>query len=189
MPAEEFNPTAAVNFDLERGRVELDSAAARILVPADALLDLCREAGDDALRDFGRRLGSEAGRRVSERLSDGLSTATVESIVEHLGGDLALMGLGSLGAERWGSALVFTFADCPLGTAGHGVLGAVIEGALQRTFSRDVAAVALHQEDEQLRLIVVAPSAAQKVRDWLENGVAWGEVLTRLHATTERGPQ
>jgi hypothetical protein len=187
MARQEFCPEGAVSFDLGRGHVELDGAAARVLVPVDALLDLCRAAGPEVLKDFGRRLGSEAGRRVAARLADGLKNAAIETVVEHLGGDLALIGLGSMGTERWGSALVVTFSQSPLGHAGKAILAAVVEGALQRAFSRDVTAVPLCEEGDEVRLLVVNPKAEQTVVAWLDQGVSWGDVLGRLHQSTASG--
>ena len=190
MAAIEFNPTGAVNFDLAKGRVGLDRACARILVPADTLLDVCHAAGEDALRDFGRRLGSEAGRRVAERLSDAVTTATAQTVVEHLGGDLALVGLGTLGFERWGTALVVTFHNVPFGSGGVALVAAVLEGALQRVFSRDVAAVALGADTDPVRLVVLSPAGGEKVRSWLDEGVSWGDALQRLHERSgTRGEQ
>jgi hypothetical protein len=186
MARQEFCPEGAVSFDLARGHVELDSAAARVLVPADALLDLCRAAGSESLKDFGRRLGSEAGRRVAARL-ESVEQVSVETLVEQLGGDLALIGLGSMGTERWGSALVVTFNESPLGRSGAPVLAAVIEGALQRAFSRDLSAVPLVDEDDQLRLLIIHPKAEGSVRTWLSEGVSWGDVLARLHQPTVVG--
>jgi hypothetical protein len=176
-----------VRFDLGRGRVELDGAAARVLAPTDALLDLCRAAGSEAVKDFGRRLGSEAGRRVAERLADRLEEVAVETLVEHLGGDLALVGLGCMGTERWGSALVVTFSESPLGHAGEALLAAVVEGALQRAFSRDVSAVPLDEEGDRVRLLIVHPKTERTVRAWLGEGVSWGDVLGRLHDSTASG--
>jgi hypothetical protein len=187
MARQDFCPEGAVSFDLGRGRVDLDGVAPHVLVPVDALLDLCRAAGSEAPKDFGRRLGSEAGRRVAARLSDGLQDVAVETLVEHLGGDLALIGLGSMGTERWGSALVVTFSESPLGHAGEAILAAVVEGALQRAFSRDVTAVPLREEGDQVRLLILSPKAEQTVAAWLGKGVSWGEVLARLHGSTVSG--
>ncbi|MBN1610171.1 MAG: hypothetical protein JW940_26325 [Polyangiaceae bacterium] len=187
MARQEFCPEGAVSFDLGRGRVELDAAVARVLVPVDALLELCGAAGSEALRDFGRRLGSEAGRRVAARLSDGLEDVGVETVVEHLGGDLALVGLGSMGTERWGSALVVTFSESPLGHAGRAILAAVVEGALQRAFSRDVTAIALDEEGDSVRLLIVHPKTEPMVRAWLNAGVSWGDLLARLHELAASG--
>ena len=37
----------------------------------------------------------------------------MEDVLDHLGGELALLGLGSLGLERWGRALVLTVEGAP----------------------------------------------------------------------------
>ena len=174
-----FDPSNAVKFDLGRGHVALDGAP-RMLVPVDALLALCQGAGDEALRDFGRTLGTEVGRRVRERIK--VDQASLESVVEHLGGDLALSGLGSLAIERWGRALVMTLSDSPLGAEGDALIAAVLEGALQRGMGRDARVIKLERSDDRVRLLVIAPKMAQKVRGWLDAGVAWGDLLAKLHA-------
>jgi hypothetical protein len=166
-----------VSFDLVRGRV--DCGGDHVLVPADALVDLCRSAGDEAVSDFGRRLGTAAGRRVADRLGD-TSSAALEEVLEHLGGELALLGLGSLGLERWGRALVLTVDGGPFGSQLDRLLGAVLEGALQRAFGRDVHAAKLMREDRQVRFLIASAAGVGKVSEWLGAGLSYGDVLTRL---------
>jgi hypothetical protein len=176
-----FDPSQSVHFDLARGRVALDAKDARLLVPPLALLDLCQSAGQEAITAFGRQLGLEAGRRVAHRLGSGLESLGIASWVEHLGGDLALMGLGSLAVERWGRALILTISGSPLGQEGDALLAAVLEGALERALARKASVIALHREDGQTRFLVLNAGAATKARTWLAEGVSWGEVLTRLN--------
>lgn len=173
-----FDPSHSVKFDLQRGHVDLDGS--RLLVPAEALLDLCRAAGQEPLADFGRRMGTEVGRRVQARLGDATRAASIGEMVEHLGGDVALLGLGSLSVERWGRALVFVVDGSPLGSAGDALLGAVLEGALQRGLGKDVHAVLLDRQDEQARFAILGAAGAEKAEAWLGEGVRWGEVLSRL---------
>jgi hypothetical protein len=173
-----FNPTHSVRFELGRGRVSMDGSEARLLVPVDALNQLCASAGPESAKDFGRRIGTELGRRVSTRIE---SRSSVATMVEHLGGDLALVGLGSLGVEVWGRALVLTVTDCPLGKDGDSLLSAVLEGAIQRGLNRDVAVVPLDREDAKARFLVVSPDAAGTVRRWLSEGLSWGDTLSRLN--------
>jgi hypothetical protein len=174
-----FDPSYVLEFDLARGQVKVQNAGERLVVPVDALLALCQGASPEAVRDFGRRLGTEAGRAVLERLGDG-AAASIDAVVEHLGGELSLMGVGSLGVERWGTALVVSFRHSPLGSASESLLGAVVEGALQRAFARDVVAAPLVRDGEQLRFLVTSRYGADRVRELLASGVAWGDVLTRL---------
>ena len=179
--ATRFNPSGSVSFDLARGRV--DCGGEHVLVPADALIDLCRHAGDDAVTDFGRRLGTAAGRRVAERLGDGASSATLEEVLDHLGGELALLGLGSLGLERWGRALVLSVDGAPFGQQLDRLLGATLEGALQRAFGRDCHATKLVRDDRRVRFLIGNANLAGKVSEWLGSGLSYGEALTRLQTT------
>jgi hypothetical protein len=103
-------------------------------------------------------------------------------MVEHLGGDLALAGFGSLGAEVWGRALVFTVTGSPLGHDGDALLAAVLDGALQRALGRDAAVVPIDRADERVRLVVVNRATGSRVRQWLAEGVTWGDALSRLSA-------
>jgi hypothetical protein len=170
-----------VSFDLVRGRV--DCGGEHVLVPAEALVDLCRHAGDDAVADFGRRLGTAAGRRVAERLGEGGASATLEEVLDHLGGELALLGLGSLGLERWGRALVLTVDGGPFGQQLDRLLGAVLEGALQRAFGRDCHAAKLVRDDRRVRFLIANAKSAGQVSQWLGSGLSYGDALTRLQIT------
>jgi hypothetical protein len=176
-----FNAANEVQFDLGRGQVSLGGRSARVLVPPEALLALCKSVEAGGIRDFGRQLGTELGRRVAERLG-AVGTATIAEVVEHLGGDLALSGLGNLSVERWGRALVMRISDSPLGAPGDELLAAVFEGALQRALGRDAAVVPVERKDQVVRLLATSATAAARVRGWLASGVAFGEALGRLNA-------
>jgi hypothetical protein len=177
--AQAFNPTHSVRFELARGRVSLDGTEARLLLPPEALLPLLASAGKDGVRDFGHRLGTELGRRVGARLD---TKDSVAAMVEHLGGELALAGLGSLGVEVWGRALVFTLEGSPLGRDGDALLSAILEGALQRALSRDTSVVPIDRQDGHVRLAVVSRKTAEGLQQWLASGVSWGDALARLNA-------
>ncbi len=178
-----FNPTQSVKFDLANGAVSIDGSGSRLLVPADLLTELWARAGADQKRDFGRRLGTELGRRAAERLGGNRAQqASLEAVAEHLGGDLALTGLGSMQLERWGRALIVAVDNSPLGPGGDELLAAVVEGALQRMVGRDTGVVVLNREASLVRLLVLSPSTALRAQGWLDAGVGWGDVLSRLHA-------
>jgi len=149
-----------------------------LLLPADALLQLCTSAGPDGARDFGKRVGTELGRRVASRIA---GSSSVAAMVEHLGGELALAGLGSLGIEVWGRVLVFTVKESPLGRDGATLLGSILEGAMQRALSRDAAVVAIDHTDGNMRFAAVSPQTALSLQGWLKSGVSWGDALSRLN--------
>lgn len=182
-----FNPSHSVHFDFARGLVSLGAAGSRLLLPAE-LLDALLVAVPEATRaDVGQRLGIELGRRVLEHLGASPADASIEGVVEHLGGELALSGLGSLGVERWGQALIVTLSDCPLGATADPLVGWILEGALQRLFGRDVRAVPLGRIGAVARLLIVGPDTAAQVVGWLRAGASWTVALGRLH-DSERHP-
>ncbi|MCA9597017.1 MAG: hypothetical protein KC776_27065 [Myxococcales bacterium] len=174
MGSPRFDPSRAVKFDLASGQIDADGS--RVVIPADAVMQLWRAAGEDAQRDFGRRIGTEIGRQIAEQLETP-AEASIESVLEHLGGHLALLGFGSLSLERWGQALVLVVEGSPLDDA---LIAAVLEGAIQRGLGRDVHAVPLVPS----RFLMTGATGAGRARGWLEEGVRWSEVIARLH---ERG--
>lgn len=187
MPDLRFDPSQALTFDLAHGLVHLEGAPSRLLVPADGLLVLARAAGPAAVAAFGRSLGDAMGRRVASRLAEaeGVRGATVEVVVEHLGGELALAGLGSLGLERWGRALVMVVDQSPLGAEGDGLLEAVLAAALEAAAGREARALLLGRDAVRARFLIAGSAGIEKVRAWLGEGVAWGDALVRLHTPAE----
>ncbi|MEZ4225835.1 MAG: hypothetical protein R3B13_33085 [Polyangiaceae bacterium] len=173
-----FDPTHAVKFNLSVGQIDLDGA--RVLVPPEALLQLCQAAGVESVRDFGRSIGTEVGRRLASRLGERLAGVSIDGVVDHFGGDLALLGLGDLGVERWGRALVFTLSGSPLGGQGDELVAAILEGALQRGAGRDARVLCLGRADELARFVVVSANTSDKVRSWLGEGAGFRDVIVRL---------
>jgi len=183
----ELDSFQGVKFDLGRGLVSVDDASYRVLVPSDLLAELLAQSGSDTARDFGRRIGTEMGRRVSSRLGDRTKQASVEEMLGQLGAELALTGLGSLGVERWGRALVMTVQDSPLGRRGDSLVAAVLEGAIQRALGRDSVLVLLGHAENQIRLLAVSPKTATRVEQWLASGTPWTDALNRLHQSAAQG--
>lgn len=175
-----FDPTHAVSFDLNRGRVVIGDGDAQVVAPATALVELCVEAGSEPGRAFAAHLGSEIGRRVSKRLPDA-ARLSPEVVLDHLGGEWALAGLGSLGLERWGRALVLTVDGSPFGPRGDAVVAAALEGSLQRALGRQASVVVLERDDERARFAVLNRKAATQVSAWIHDGMSFGEALERLH--------
>lgn len=181
-----FDPTHSLKFDLGRGRVMVDNTSVRLVLPADALKKLCESAGEGAVHDFGFAVGTEIGRRVANRLP-AIQLASIEDVVEHLGGEMALMGVGSLSIERWGRALVFVVTGDPFGASGEVLMASLLQGAMQRALSRDVLPLFLNRDGEQARFLATTPQVAGKVQAWMGSGLKWGEALAQLQTAASQG--
>jgi hypothetical protein len=176
MPYAPFDPKRAVTFDLTAGQVHLQDSEPAVMVPAAALADLCKIAGDLATGNLGRSIGQTMGKRVAARLG-GADGSSIEGFVEHLAGELAVAGWGSLSLERWGRAMVLV-VDRGAQTS---LMCAILEAALEAATTRKARCVPLVQEQHRARLLVTSAASAEKVAQWLARGVSWGEVLVRLH--------
>jgi hypothetical protein len=185
-----FDASKAVTFDLVRGHLRTGDSAPGVLVPAKALAELCAKVGDDAADSLGRALGDAIGARVARRLAGadgGVRGAPVEAFVEHLAGELALAGFGSLGAERWGRAMLLVVDHCPFGASGDRLLATLLGAALSVATGTDATCVLLARDGDRARLLVAGSAGADQVRSWLGSGVGWGEALVRLHGPSSAG--
>jgi hypothetical protein len=139
------------------------------------LARLMEHAGPEVAADFGRSLGAEIGRRIAEKLKN---ASGIDAWTEHLGGHLALLGLGSLTLERWGKALVLRVTGAPEGATA--LIGSVFEGALQRGLGEVVATVAFDAE-HSTGYLVVSPGTAERVRGMAAAGEGLGQIVEQLH--------
>ncbi len=166
MSVARYRPDHDVTFDLAHGLVHLEGAPARVLVPADGLAALCAAAGDEATAEIGRAMGRAMGLRVAARLAPlaeaegatqgggGARAASIETMVDHLGAELSLAGLGSLGIERWGHALVMVIDHSPLERAATGCSRRSLGEAVGVATGRHVSAVLLARDGTRARLLI-----------------------------------
>ncbi len=183
-----FDPTEAVTFDLQFGHIHLDGAPTRVMVPADALVALCQAAGDEETATFAHTIGEAIGRRVGVRLAGGSANrhdaaraARLEAVVTQLAGELAVLGFGSVSAERWGKALVLVVDQSPFGEGGDGLVAAILEAALHALVNRHARVVKLHRDGVRARFLAVSGAAADGVRDRLAGGESWAAVIAAMH--------
>lgn len=187
MPEPRFDPSKAVTFDLGNGLVHAEGAPSLLLVPGPALAELCAAAGKDATAAFGKAIGEPMGRRLASRFTapegeGSVGAASLESVVDHLGGEIAITGLGSLELERWGHALVLVIDHSPLGADGDGLIEAVLAAAMEAATGQRVRTLALAREATRARFLVAGNAAVEKARAWLAGGMSWGEALAKLHS-------
>ncbi len=178
-----FEPSKAVSFDLDRGRITLDDPS--LLLPAKALaIALAALPGEERSR-LAQAIGDTMGQRVARRLSAApQGTVSPEDLLDHLGGEVALAGLGSLSLERWGRALVLVLDHCPLLPEQNLFVAAILQGALSSATGRPSAVVTLAQDGPRARLLVASRSTADKAQELLKSGAPWSELLVRLHASS-----
>jgi len=176
MDTSSFDPTRAVVFDLPRGQVTLQGKSPVLVLPAEALSQICGRLDVAAIRQFGSALGKSAGARIRERLRSG--PPSLEVMVDQLGGELSLAGLGALTIERWGQALVIRIEGCPLG---HELMSAYVEAALQVSVERELEALVIERGPDSFRLLLCGKAGAARVKGWLSAGGSWGDALAALH--------
>jgi hypothetical protein len=180
-----FDPAQALRIDLARGQLTLLGSGDRMLVPLESLIDLLAASDHDAIAAFGASIGTGIGRRITDRLGASIEQASVELFTEHLGGELALCGLGSLSVERWGHAMVLAIEGLKDSAALELLVSALIEAALQRALSRDVSVVSFGRKDNVLRLSLLSHHAKDLVESAMTTGKSYGEVLTLLHESIQ----
>lgn len=174
-----FDPSGAVRFDVTSGAAS-DARGARLVLVPTAALEALEQTTPGALTHLGGEVGRGCGARVAARLGgdDGVRAATLELVVSHLAGELAIAGLGAVHVERWGRALVLAVANP--GVSSDGFLGAALSGALAAASGRDVAIAPLGREGATARYFVGAPQTVAKVRERVSDGRPWSDVLGAL---------
>jgi hypothetical protein len=176
-----FDAARAVRFELDRGSVHAHGDARVAIVPVEAFDAIASSSAADAVASS---IGSAIGKRVGSRLGD-VRAATIEAVTTQLAGELAVAGYGALSLERWGRALVLVVEGSALPGA---MLERVVASALSAaTGNKGVACATLGRDATTARVLVASGGAADRARQWIASGVAWGDVLTRLHTDAQRG--
>lgn len=197
--AHPFDPSRAVAFDLGVGRIGMSDGDPYVMVPASALAALA--AGQTDARGLGRAMGVKAAGRVAKRLArpagqsgtmppsapvgEALRQAPVETLVEMLGGEIALLGLGNLRAERWGKALLFVLDPCGVDARADDLVLGLIEGALSTASERELGAAVVDRSGRSARILVGNPRAIAFALERSHQGVFFTDILRSLHAMSE----
>jgi hypothetical protein len=182
--------TSSVRFDLPRGAVHTTGLGLTgqgeeraVLIPVAALAEALASAPRDTREHVARAIGGSIGRRAASRFggSSGVRDASVESVVESLGAEIALAGFGVLSFERWGKALVILLEVAPAFDSPF--FASLLEAAVgaATAWSTRASLACLHlSNDGGSRFLIARGSSAEQVRMWLSSGVPWAEALRRL---------
>jgi len=173
-----FDPNGAVRFDLKNGSASDSKGGRLVLVPSAVLAALDAAT----LAHIGDALGRACGARIASRLGGdgGVRSTSLESVVTHLAGELAIAGIGAVHLERWGRAMVAVVQNP--GVADDGFVGAVLAGALSAASGRDLAAAPLGKDGVRSRYFLGGAATADRARALAEQGKPFAEVVAIIQA-------
>lgn len=174
-----------LSFDLAEGLVRLDDET-RLVVPVAALVALFRTASPAGRRAFGRAMGESIGHVAGNRLASqaemphALVDASPELALSELSAAWALAGLGALGMERWGKALLLVIEGSPLGEEGDELCETMLESALVTSTDKPARVAWIERKGALARFFVGSQAATERVQRELERGTSWAEALRML---------
>lgn len=186
--AQGTNRGAAPIFELDRGCVSF-GADPQLLVPAHALVAICKAGGEQAARDLGRSIGEAAGHRLAGRLGDDRGAVFAEAI-DALGAEIGWLGLGLLCAERWGHALVLRIDGGPLviDNESEALLSGIIEATIDAWTGRTAHALVIDRTPGRIRVLVGGPRAVGLAQALVQSGANHHEIIQRLHEADDSKP-
>ena len=184
MTEQSFDISEAIEFNLPHGQVGVQQSAPQMVLPATVLNRLCRMQNRATLQEVGAQLGREVSRRLRVMTLSHEEHA-LDVVLEQLGWQLAASGLGVLGLERWGSALVMTLKHCPLDLAADDLVGAMFEQVFDQVWECRTSVLAVSHRDTARRWLVVDPKVGLRVIGWFNIGLSWNEVMEKLHESED----
>lgn len=179
MPGPAFDPNGAVRFDMTNGAA-LDSRGARfVLVPASAL-DALDRATPGALAHIGSEVGRACGARILAKLGGDseVRAATLDVVVTHLAGELAIAGLGSVSVEQWGKALVVVLTNPTVNS--DGFLAGALAGAVTVAVGREVFMIPIGRDGNVARFYIGTQQTMIRCRSLVSSGKSWMDILAAL---------
>ncbi len=109
-----------------------------------------------------------------------LRSLSLMDVVDLIGGELALLGVGSLRTERWGAALVFVLDPCSLDARADGLLAGIVEGAVAAAGGRELRAVVVDREDRSVRLLICSEATRARAEQLRAEGLAFTTIVSAL---------
>ena len=112
------------------------------------------EAARLAFAERGRPRNGPASIAATRRRAGGSRRSVGRGLLEHVGGEIAIAGLGSTSFERWGSALVVVLVGSPLAESGDALLETLFATAIGTAASAPVRAASLGREAGASRFLL-----------------------------------
>lgn len=179
MPGPAFDPKGAVRFDMTNGAASDARGTKFVLVPTSALEALDRTT-PGALAHIGAEVGRACGARIVAKLGgeSEVRAATLDVVVTHLAGELAIAGLGSVTLEKWGKALVVVLTNPTVNS--DGFCAAALAGAVSMAVGREVFMVPIGREGNVVRYYIGTQQTMIRCRSLVSSGKTWMEIIQQL---------
>jgi len=108
--------------------------------------------------------------------------ASLDDVVSHLAGELALAGVCSLEVERWGRAMLAVVKNEAV--AADAFLCALLASAISEAAGRSVFATFIGRDALLSRFFIGSHKAAQRVRGLVAEGRSYGDIVAMLQGST-----
>jgi antitoxin component of MazEF toxin-antitoxin module len=179
-----FDPNGAVEFHLAEGVVRAGNDRVMV-VPASLVEEMAKAGGVAVAVRAARAIGSSCGQRAALRLggAEAARAASIDDVLSHLAGELAVSGMGLVHIERWGRAPVMVLAGCPV--LDDAAVAGLVEGAITAVVDRPVGTCVIARDASAVRVLVSSASAVVRAREWIGAGMPWAQALQRLQTRGE----
>ncbi len=170
--------THAVRFDLSTGTVSHEGGAS-VVISAKAFGELIAAVSADTRASIASDLGAAMGARIQKHSGGekGVRSASLESVVTSLSGELAIAGFGTVTLERWGRAMVVHVAHSSFQAPDF--IAVLVTSAISASTGAAAFSTVLSKQDG-VRVLIASRAAAERARKWLDEGVTWGDAVSRL---------
>lgn len=167
-------------FDLGRGLVRVTPQEPQAIVPLDLLVEML--SASENQRSVGKRWGVELVRRAAARRPARTLWKDDEltRVVDFVGGEIAISGLGGLRIERWGKALLLVLDPCPLPRTLDGFVLGLFEGIVEQVGERPVSCTVIDRADDLVRVLISNAGAARRAETMMTEGYVFTEIVARL---------
>lgn len=179
MDSQYFDAAGFLSFNLADGEVRGASSEQLALIPYEMLASL--EPGD-ALVNAARGWGEQHGSRLARAIEDGGRPSGVEALAEHLGGTLAVLGMGKCRVEIRGAALLFRMSATSSATAAgqRSLVSGFIGGYLSAVADQQFEVIGLGENRGDDLYWAGNPDAVEQIARQIEGGSEPLEAITAL---------
>lgn len=166
-----FDAAQFVRFNLSTGAIRSANDENLALIPLDVIASV---TPSHTLLRAAQKWGALHGATLAEKIKKSSIPMTIEALANHLGGTVAVFGLGRLTVEIRGDALMFRaqLAEDKFLPAGlRAVLGEFIAGYLSALYPKRFEVLPMGEDRRDQLYWASSGPAVNRVRRWIRDGV------------------